>query len=275
MCGFAPFHVLFALFLGAIGYAAPEFVSKDPTLAALAPGEAFESVGCWQIGDRFVATGHSIFITVLGNAKDKRTELEIAEADTRSRILQEVARKQVPDFDADSYQLTGEMINFQTAAAFRIPGRDGLFLIGIVESKSVKVSAVFDMATARKNALLTFNAGDFSHAARLFASLTQRGAQDAETVAMGNAASAHLNLTAGITGPARSKALQLLSDFYFKREDDKLALDFGYALYQETKDPERVLLERLVELCKRTHRQSNASAFLKEIALRWPEPKKQ
>lgn len=249
-----------------------DFVERDAALAALAPADAFGGAGCWMTGDRYIATGHSISIDSLGPAKGKRTEREFAEEDARSRIAAEVARRQEPIFDPESHDVTAQMSGFQTAATYRLAGRDGLFLVGLVSRKDVHVRVSFDATKARRNAKSAFAAGDFSRAARLFSALTQHDVGNAETTAFARAASAHVNLAAGVKGESRTEALKTLSDFYFTHGDAEQALRLSYDLYRESETPDRPLLERLAELSSLTHRETNAEAFRKEIRLRWPPP---
>lgn len=248
------------------------FLSRDPTLADVIPEGALEGPGCRLAGESYITTGHSPRVDSLGEAKGKRTERDFAEDDAKLRVARMVAHDQDPQFDDDSHELTAEISGFQTAATYRIEGLEGMFLVGIVKKNAVHVRAKFDVAKARRNALAAFDVGDFSRAARLFAGLTQHGVQDAGTVGMAHAASAHLNLAAGIDGAVRRQALQELADFYYKRGDAEKALDSCYKIYDQSEAPERALLERLADLCSRTHRDNNAAAFQKEIARRWPTP---
>ena len=175
-----------------------------------------------------------------------------------------------PLFDSESHELDEEMSGFQTAATYRLPGRDGLFLVGLVGQKDLRVRVSFDASKTRRNAKNAFGVGDFPRAARLFSALTQHEVQDPETTAFARAACAHVNLNAGVQGESRTEALKTLADFYIKRGDAEQALRFTYDLYRETETPDRALLERLVELSSRTHRDSNAEEFRKEINQRWP-----
>jgi len=269
------YGVLLSAYLLAMGGVAaePEFVERNSGLAGLAPAESFAGVGCWMIhDDRYVATGHSTSIDSLCAAKDKRTEREFAEEDAKSRIIAEAARLQEPLFDTESHNVSVETNGFQTAATYKIAGRGGLFLVGMVSKKDVHVRVSFDASKTRCNAVNAFDSGDFSRAARLLSALTQHEVQDAETTGFAHAASAHVNLAAGVTGESRTDALKMLSDFYFVRGDTEQALRFTYDLYRETETPDRMLLERLSELSSRTHRSNNAAAFCKEINQRWPSP---
>ena len=251
-------------------FAAPEIVSRDPELGTLVPAEAYEHVGCWEFGDKLVATGYSSSVDSLPPGKARETETEFAEVDAKGRIVSEVARAQEPGFDAETHTVSAEISGFQVAATYKLPDRDGFFLVGIVKRDAVHVRTVFDLKRARGNALAAFEAGDYVRAARLFAALTQHGAEDRDTAAFASASSAHVNLAAGVTGSARTEALRRVADFHFQRGDDEKALDFSYQLYREDPLPERPLLERLAELSQRTHHLNNATAFRKEIASRWP-----
>lgn len=249
-----------------------EFFSRDTDLLALVPAEALEGPGSWVSDGRIVATGQSIALDALGTGKARRTEREFAEEDAKARIARAAARAEDREFDEETHALTAEVSGFQTAATYKLAGRDTLLLVGLAKREAVRVRAVFDPKRAGVSARAAFDSGDFSHAARLFAMLTQHGVQDAETAAIARAAAAHVNLAAGVTGGALSEARQALADFYFRRGEDEEALRFCYALYRDDAEPDRALVERLVELSRRTHREKNAAAFQKEITRRWPAP---
>jgi hypothetical protein len=144
----------------------------------------------------------------------------------------------------------------------------------VAREDAVSVNIEFDTGSARRNALVAFNAGDYGRAARLLAQLTERGAQDPEIMALARAASAGVNFVAGVTGASRIEALRVLADFYFEKGADEEAVQFYYRLYLESNDPDRVVLERLAELCARTHRDESSRAFRKEVSRLWPEPVK-
>jgi len=250
--------------------AEPLFLSREVSLVSKVPKEAFEGVGSWQEGGSFVATGHSISIDALGEAKGKRVERDIAEDDARARITKLAALASEASFDPGAYQVESTISGFQTVATYRLADREGVFLVGLARGDDVSVRVTFDLAKARRSAISAFDSGDYGRAARLFAAVTSRGAQDPETAALAHASSAHVNLNAGVTGPARITALTNLAGFYLQRGDSEEALRYSYDLYRETPSPDRGLLERLAELSLKTHRANNAAAFKQEIEKRWP-----
>jgi len=144
-------------------------------------------------------------------------------------------------------------------------------VVGVAPEDAVSVNVAFDPGSARRNALIAFNAGDYGHAACLLAGLAERGVQDSEISALARAASAAVNLVAGITGPSRIAALRVLADFCFEKGDAEEAVQVYYRLYRESNDPDRIVLERLAELCAQTHRDESADAFRKEVSRLWPE----
>lgn len=248
------------------------FLSRDPALAALAPPAAFENIGCWQAGEYFVATGHSTTVDSIGPEKGRRTERDFAEDDAKARMGREAAKEQDTAFDDESHTLVAAFTGFQTAATYRMEGREGLFLIGLAKKLDVRVRSIFDAVKARHNAETAFAASDYSKAARLFAKLTQHDIQDAGTTALARAASAYVNLAAGVRGAQRNAALNELRRFYQQRRDTEQELHFSYDLYRETDTPDRELLQRLAELCSQSHRVDSAVAFRNEITRRWPLP---
>jgi hypothetical protein len=113
--------------------------------------------------------------------------------------------------------LKTEISGFRIAATYTLEGRDGLFLIGVVHEDAVSVKIAFDTESVHRNALAAFDTGDYARAARLLAELTERGIQEPDIVALARAASARVNLAAGVTGPPLIIALRLLGDFYLTR----------------------------------------------------------
>ncbi len=177
-------------------------LTQDPAFKGVIPAEAYDGVGAWAAGDYWVATGHSIDIDSLGAGKDQRTELQIAENDSRRGIALQAALADHPDVDEDSNDLHADINGFHTAATYKIDKRAGLFLIGIVKKDGVRVQLVFNPKKARIKAIALFDAKQFKEAATRLAALTARGVQDAETIAYARAASWHVNLDAGVTGDA-------------------------------------------------------------------------
>jgi hypothetical protein len=245
-------------------------LSRDPTLSARAPKDAWDGPGCWADSDRYFVTGHSTSLDSLGEAKGDRYERDFAEQDAKRRLAVKIAQEKDPQFTEDSYDLDVEMSGFQTVATYRLQGQDGLFLIGMVKRDDAVVHASFNVEKTRTRGRAAFKVGDFVRAARLFAALTQHGAQDGETVKYARAASAHLNLAAGVTKATRLEALHDLAAFYDGQGDAEMALQFEYQIYRELESPDRALLERLARLCAVTHRDDNAADFRNEIERRWP-----
>jgi len=220
-----------------------------------------------------VATGHSIDVDSLSPGKDQRTELQIAEEDARRSIALQAAMAVHPDVDEDSYDLNANIAGFHTAATYKLDKRTGLFLIGIVKKEGVRVEIVFNPKKARIKAIASFDASQFKEAAKRLAVLTGRGVQDAETVAYARAASWHVNLDAGVTGDARTAALNGLGHFYLDRGEYEPSIRMFYQLYDVGPDspaPSRELLQTLVDLARKTHRDGTASKFQAEIDRRWP-----
>jgi hypothetical protein len=254
--------------LAAPAFAGVIILSRDPVLSAPAPDEAWNGPGCWADNDRYYVTGHSTSAESLGEAKGGHYERDFAEQDAKRRLAVKVAEEKDPQYTEDSYDLDVEMARFQTVATYRLDGFDGLFLIGMVKKNEVIVHARFNVEKIRTRARAAFEVGDFGRAGRLFAGLTQHGVQDAETLKYARAASAHLNLAAGVTKETRLEALRQLADFYDGRGDAEMALRFSYQIYRESEFPDRVLLERLARLCALTHRDHNAADFHNEIERR-------
>jgi hypothetical protein len=255
-------------------FSSPIVLRKEPALLALVPTKAFDGVGSWFAGGYYIATGYSTSAESLGAERQKGIEEKFAEKDAKARIGHEAALHKNPQFDEESYTCRAEISGFRVAATYKLGGRDGLFVIGMTPEDAVSVNIVFDSGSARRNALAAFNAGDYGHAARLLAGLTERGIQDPEIIALARAASAGVNLVAGVTGTSRMAALRVLADYYFEKADAEEAVQFYYRLYGESNDPNRIVLERLAELCAQTHRDDNAKAFRKEVSRLWPEPVK-
>lgn len=259
------------MFASQIGLSSPVVLSKEPVLAALVPTKAFEGVGSWSSSGYYIATGYSVSVESLGTEKGKVIEEMIAEKDAKALIVREAALRKNPQFDEESYTCQADISGFRIAATYKLEGRDGLFVVGVAPEDAVSVNIVFDEGSARRNALVAFNAGDYSHAGRLLAGLTERGIQDPEIIALARAAGAGVNCVSGITGATRMAALRILADFYFEKGDAEEAVQFYFRLYRESNDPDRVVLERLAELCAQTHRDDNAKAFRKEVSRLWPE----
>ena len=183
-----------------LSLSSPIVLRKDPALLALVPPEAFEGIGSWSAGGYYVATGCSTSVAALGAEKEKDIEEKIAEKDAKARIGNKAALRKNPQFDDESYTCKAEISGFRIAATYKLENRDALFVVGVVPEDAVSVNIAFDVASARRNALVAFNAGDYGHAARLLAGLTERGIQDPEIIASAHAASAGVNLIAGVTG---------------------------------------------------------------------------
>jgi hypothetical protein len=184
---------------------------------ALVPTEASEGVGSWRAGGYYIATGYSTSADSLGAEIEKHVEQNIAEKDAKARINREAALRKDAQFDEGSYTLKTEISGFRIAATYKLEGRDGLFLIGVVHEDAVSVKIAFDTESVHRNALAAFDTGDYARAARLLAELTERGIQEPDIVALARAASARVNLAAGVTGPPLIIALRLLGDFYLTR----------------------------------------------------------
>jgi hypothetical protein len=241
---------------------------------AFVPAKAFEGIGSWSAGGYYIATGCSTSAESLGPEKKKDIEEKLAEEDAKARIGYEAALHKDPQFDEESYTCKAELSGFRIAATYKLEDRDALFVVGVAPQDAVIVNIEFDPGSAPRNALIAFNAGDYGHAARLLAGLAERGVQDSEINALARAASAGVNLVAGITGPSRIAALLVLANFCFEKGDAEEAVQFYYRLYRESNDPDRIVLERLAELCTQTHRDESANAFRKEVSRLWPESAK-
>ncbi len=159
-------------------------------------------------------------------------------------------------------------------ATYRLPGRDGLFLIALAKTSEINVQVSFAPAKARAHGIALFGAQKYADASAIFAMLSTRGVQDAETLSWARAASAYVNLDAGFKGGTRTRALETLAVFHEKREQWDDCMKFYYQLYESTDSPDRELLEKLATVADRTHRSSNATAFRKEIERRWPHLEK-
>jgi hypothetical protein len=269
--GFIGSFIFASLIASNFSFGAPIILSKDPKLMALVPAEASEGAGSWRAGGYYIATGYSNSAEALGEGKEKDMDQNFAEKDAKARIVREAALLKDPQFDEVSYTCKAEISGFRIAAIYKLEGRDALFLVGVAREDAVSVIIAFDTGSARRNALVAFNTGDYARAARLLAELTERGIQDPEIMALARAASARVNLLAGVTGPSLIAALRLLGDFYFERKDDEQALQFYYRFYLEASGPAPVVLERLAELCTKTHRNESATAFRKELSRLCPE----
>jgi hypothetical protein len=265
--------IFVSLIASHVSLGAPIILTKDPELMALAPAEASEGAGSWRAGGYYIATGYSTSAESLG-AEKEGIEQNLAEKDAKARIIHEAILRKDPQFDEDSNTGKAEISGFRIAATYKLEGRDALFLVGVAREDAVSVNIAFDTGSARRNALLAFNGGDYGRAARLLAELTERGVQDPEIIALARAASARVNLAAGVTGPSLFAALRLLGDFYFEKNDAEQALQFYYRLYRETSGLDLVVLERLAELCAQTHRNESATAFRKELSRLCPESTK-
>jgi hypothetical protein len=249
-----------------------DVVTRDDALAKMVPDEAFQGIGSWAKGDCWVATGHSVEVDSLGKGKGRRTEREFAEEEAKALILKQAAISKCPDYDEGSYDLKGEITGFQTAATYRISAKDGLYLVGVAKKSGVQVDVLFSAKKARLTAIALFEAGRYHDAAARFASLTQRGIQDIETMAYARAASWHVNLDSGIKGGPRLEALDGLGRFYLEQQDYEASLRNFYDLYVETDKPSRQFLDTLVLLCKKTERGETAVNFQNELGRRWPPP---
>jgi hypothetical protein len=247
-------------------------LSRDDSLSRFVPAEAYQGIGFWENGDSWVAVGYSTEIDALEKSKGKRAERDFAEEDAKALILKQAALAKNPDYDGSSYDLNGEVNGFQTAATYRIEGKDDFYLIGIAKKSGVRVDVVFNPQKARLTAIALFEAGKYRDAAGRFAALTQRGIQDGEMMAFARAASWHVNLDSGVKGEHRVEALDGLGQFYLERANYDASLRHFYDLYLESETPSRQLLDTLVLLCAKTHRGETAANFQNEIRKRWPLP---
>jgi hypothetical protein len=248
---------------------AATILSRDRSLDAIIPKEAYDGVGVWTTGDYYVATGHAVADS-LGETKGKRTERDLGEAEARMRIISQAAAAKEPSFDPDSFEVEADVTGFRTAATYRLDGRDGIFLIGLVKRRDAHVQLVFNPQKAREKAFRLFEAGQFREAAAQFALLTQRGVQDQETATFAHAAGWHVNLLGGVSGSARAEALRGLGEFYYGREEYEASLKWLYDLYRDTEKPDRKLLMTLIDLSEKTHREKAIDGFKKELHERFP-----
>jgi hypothetical protein len=240
--GFIGSFIFASLIASNFSFGAPIILSKEPKLMALVPAEASEGAGSWRAGGYYIATGYSYSAEALGEGKEKDIDQNFAEKDAKARIVREAALLKDAQFDEDTYTCKAEISGFRIAATYKLEGRDALFLIGLARENAVRIDIAFDTVSARSNALVAFDAGDYGRAARLLAELTERGIQDPEIMALARAASARVNLAAGVTGPSLIAALRLLGDFYFEKNDAEQAVQFYYRLYREASGPDPVVL---------------------------------
>ena len=247
-------------------------LTHDPAYDQIIPKDAYEGVGSWIAGEHYVATGRSSAYDALGEAKAKRTEQDVAEEDSRRRILARAAGVDDAALENGCYDITGSLSGFSTAATFKLDGVDGVFLIGVAKKDQVSgAHAEFNPKKARTRAIDLFDAEKYKEAAALFADLTQRGIQDDETVAYARAASWQVNLGSGISGTTRSEALEGLGRFYYDRKAYEKSLRHYYDLYKEQSKPALTLLNCLVELCEETKRDETAEKLRDEIARTYPD----
>ncbi len=235
------------------------------------PPAAMEGTGAWAVGDAYIATGQSIAINSLTASKGRLYEEQFAKDDAKRRVLVLAAHDQVPNFDPEFFDVEGEVIGSETVLVYRLPPSESLFVVMVAGKGDVWVKAKLETAKGLARAHAFFNGESYSEAARLFAKLTELGAQDAETEAFAKAASAEVNLQAGINGKPRRDSLKYLGEFYRKHENSEASLRAFYQLYKDQKPAERWLLEKLETLSAETHRPNNAAAFRKEISQRWSE----
>lgn len=245
-------------------------LSRDDTVSKFVPAEAYQRTGLWENGDYWITVGHSTEIDALGKAKGKRLERDFAEDESKALMLKQAALLKNPEYDADSYDLKGEIIGFQTAATYRLNGKSDFYLIGLAKKSGVQVEVVFNAKKARLAAIALFESGKYREAASKLATVTERGIQDSETMDFARAASQHVNLDAGVKGEPRIEALEGLGQFYLKQRDYEASLRHFYDLYLETENPSPPLLENLVMLCEKARRSDTSAKFQKEISRRWP-----
>jgi hypothetical protein len=251
-------------------YADSHILKRDPELAKLIPHEALEGPGAWESDVWLVATGQSIRIDSLGETKGRRTEAEFAEDDAKLRLARLAAALNDASFDPEMYELQADMKGVRVAATYRLDGRDTLFLTLVGRRANVHVKLLFSPDRARKFAQGLYTAGDWKGAAKAFAALNSHGIQDAETTAWARAASARVNLEAGVIGDSKLSAWKTLAVFHDERKQWDTSLKFYHQIYIETDSPDRPLCEKLANLAELTDRPNNAEAFRKEIQRRWP-----
>lgn len=258
----------------AAAHADTQVLKRDPELSKLIPQEALQGPGAWEIGGRLVATGQCIEIDSLGKAKGRRTETEFAEDDAKLRLARLAATTKDASFNPEMFDLQMEMRGVRVAATYHLDRLQTLFLVAVAEKKDVEVKLSFSPVRARRHAQLLFVSGDWKEAAKIFSVLNSHGIEDAETIAWARAASAHVNLDAGVVGDSKVGALKTLAAFHEERKQWDSSLKFYHLLYTETDSPNRALLEKLVKLAKLTQRPNNAESFQKEIQRRWPQDSK-
>lgn len=260
--------VAFSVLVAAGFSAEPEILSKNGDLASKLPAEAWKGPGAWQVQGLRIATGHSTAVDALGVTKGREIEEKAALDDARHQLLAAA----LPEQDRDFFDLKGEVKAARTAAVYRLPGRQGLFAVLVAQEKDVQAQAVLNAPRARSQAKALMAAGEFARAAKLLGRLTELGVQDAETLDDARAASAEVNLRAGVQGQTASTAWDFLGDYYERHNDLENSLKARHQLYLMTKQPERSLLEKLADLSTRTHRPNSAASFQQEILRRWPPP---
>jgi len=246
--------------------AEPEILAKNADLSARLPADAWNGPGAWSVDELRIATGHTTEVDALGSARGREMEEKAALEDAKRRLLFSA----LPETDREFFDITGEVKAAQTAAIYRLTGRQGLFAVLVAQASDVHAQTQLNADRARNQAKVLMKAGDFAAAARLLSRLTELGVQDKDTLDHAQAASAKVNLSKGIKGEAAAAALAFLSGYYERQDDLEASLKACHQLYLETAEPSRSLLEKLVDLSARTHRPNNAAAFHNEILQRWP-----
>lgn len=245
-----------------------KLVKENVDLMAPLPKEALAGAGVWSAAGYIFVTGHSKAVDIFAGSKKNRTEREIAELDAKQRLMKFLAKEEFPDFESDFYDIEGTFSGEQTAAVYHIPREEGIFLTLAFAPENVDLRVVFNPEKTRKRAEALFEAEEWNKAGSVLALLTQKGVQDPKTVGLAQAASAHVNLEAGVTGKHRESAFEVLGGFYFSRNEWEKSLRYFFDLYSLLPEPGAELLMRLADLSEKTGRPNNAAAFKKEAKLR-------
>ncbi len=245
-----------------------KILTKNTYCCAGVPSAAWEGPGAWTVKDYRIATGHSTAVDALGTAKGRAIEEKAAIDDARRRLLTSV----LPEQDRELFDVKGEVKSAQTAAIYRLAGRQGLFAVLVARESDLQVETKLNSDRGRNQAKALMAIGDFSAAARLLGRLTELGVQDAETLDHAHAASAEVNLRLGVKNDAAKSALVFLGEYHERHGDLEASLKAHHQLYVLTREPDRNLLEKLVDLAVLTHRPNSAADFRKEILQKWPPP---
>jgi|GEM_PF-1219234 len=273
---YAGFCVLALLGVGVSGQTRPA-PATQPAYTNIPDGVAMPSaagvgVGAWRQGDYLIATGKGPDAGVLGQAKGRRIQRDLAEQDVKRRILTASVQPQQIALPLDFYTLDGELTGLVYCAQYQLPNQEELYLVGLIRADSVKVRATLRGDEVARAAEQAFAKADYETAASYWQVLIKAGLGDARITASYQAARNHLALTES-KGPDRQRLLLALGDFYLQRKAYESAYKWLYPAYSEYDDCSRELLEKLQQVCVQTQRAKSAKAFAQQILSRWPPVK--